>query len=109
MKRRHLLGCLAALPLAQALGRPGIVQRPLARVIVDNDFAGDPDGLVALAHQLLAPATTSEPTSTSYGGFHAMPAGLPLTRTSATSPTRPRSSFIGVPGVTPGGSVKVCV
>ena len=24
-------------------------------MIVDNDFSGDPDGLVALAHQLLAP------------------------------------------------------
>lgn len=57
MKRRHLLGCLAALPVAHALGRSGLVQRPLARVIVDNDFAGDPDGLVALAHQLLTPAT----------------------------------------------------
>ncbi|MFE6255953.1 nucleoside hydrolase [Agromyces sp. NPDC057865] len=29
----------------------------LARVIVDNDFAGDPDGLVALAHQLLTEST----------------------------------------------------
>lgn len=57
MKRRRLLACLAALPVAHVLGRPGIVQRPLARVIVDNDFAGDPDGLVALAHQLLAPTT----------------------------------------------------
>jgi hypothetical protein len=34
-----------------------IPQKPGARVIVDNDFAGDPDGLVALAHQLLAPKT----------------------------------------------------
>src|SRR5690349_13793664 len=25
------------------------------RVIVDNDWAGDPDGLVALAHHLLSP------------------------------------------------------
>ncbi|MEJ6009845.1 nucleoside hydrolase [Novosphingobium aquae] len=32
-----------------------IPQKVGARVIVDNDFAGDPDGLVALAHQLLAP------------------------------------------------------
>lgn len=32
-----------------------IPQRPSRRVIVDNDFAGDPDGLIALAHQLLAP------------------------------------------------------
>ena len=29
-----------------------IPQRPSARVIVDNDFAGDPDGLVALAHSV---------------------------------------------------------
>lgn len=34
-----------------------IPQNPSARVIVDNDFAGDPDGLVALTHQLLAPKT----------------------------------------------------
>ncbi len=27
------------------------------RVIIDNDFAGDPDGLVHLAHQLLCPST----------------------------------------------------
>lgn len=67
MRRRHLLGCLAALPVAHALGRPpdGIVQRPLSRVIVDNDFAGDPDGLVALAHQLLAPATRTVLVTTS--------------------------------------------
>lgn len=29
---------------------------PRARVIIDNDFAGDPDGLVQLAHHLLSPA-----------------------------------------------------
>lgn len=65
MKRRHLLGCLAALPVMHALGRTGIVQRPLCRVIVDNDFAGDPDGLVALAHQLLAPTTRTVLVTTS--------------------------------------------
>ena len=32
-----------------------IPQRASVRVIVDNDFAGDPDGLVALAHQMLTP------------------------------------------------------
>src|SRR3954467_2848082 len=26
------------------------------RVVLDNDWAGDPDGLVALAHHLLSPA-----------------------------------------------------
>jgi hypothetical protein len=34
-----------------------IPQKPSMRVIVDNDFAGDPDGLAALAHQLLTPKT----------------------------------------------------
>lgn len=48
----------AMLPTA-ALARTGrlIPQRPSARVIVDNDFAGDPDGLVALAHQLFSAKT----------------------------------------------------
>jgi len=59
LKRRRLLAGLAALPVAQALARPpGLIgQAPTVRVIVDNDFAGDPDGLVALAHQLLSPKT----------------------------------------------------
>lgn len=53
------LGALPALPVAQALARPSglIAQTASTRVIVDNDFAGDPDGLVALAHQLLSPKT----------------------------------------------------
>lgn len=48
----------AMLPgLARAAAYRQIPQRASARVIVDNDFAGDPDGLVALAHQLLTPKT----------------------------------------------------
>ncbi len=31
-------------------------ERPAIRVIVDNDFAGDPDDLVQLAHHLLSPS-----------------------------------------------------
>jgi hypothetical protein len=46
----------AALPVVAAAPRR-IPQATLARVIVDNDFAGDPDSLVALAHHLLSPAT----------------------------------------------------
>ena len=44
---------------ARAQPRSGrsIPQQQFARIIVDNDFAGDPDGLVALAHQLLSPTT----------------------------------------------------
>jgi hypothetical protein len=91
MKRRHLLGCLAAFPLAQALGRPGIVQRPLARVIVDNDFAGDPDGLVALAHQLLAPATrTVLVTASALDAKLARMAGLDPERTAQDGAQRAR-------------------
>lgn len=30
---------------------------PRVRVIIDNDFAGDPDGLFQLAHQVLSPAS----------------------------------------------------
>jgi hypothetical protein len=63
--RRSLLQLLTAagatglFPGDQAHGAAmrTIPQKPGARVIVDNDFAGDPDGLIALAHQLLAPKT----------------------------------------------------
>ena len=58
-RRTFLVATIASTLLsgvARAAGR--IPQRPSARVIVDNDFAGDPDGLVALAHQLLSPKTT---------------------------------------------------
>lgn len=57
MKRRGALAGLAGLIALPALAAPSrlIPQRASARVIVDNDFAGDPDGLVALAHQLLSP------------------------------------------------------
>lgn len=34
----------------------GLPVSPHCRVIVDNDYQGDPDGLVALAHHLLSPA-----------------------------------------------------
>jgi hypothetical protein len=86
MRRRHFLGGLAALPMAivprAALGRPAaaIAQRATARVIVDNDFAGDPDGLVALAHQMLSPKTrtvlvTSSALDRGLAGMAALDAG----------------------------------
>lgn len=62
-RRRDMVLAALAAPLAQiahasALGSARrIPQKPSARVIVDNDFAGDPDGLLALAHQLLTPKT----------------------------------------------------
>ncbi len=49
-------GLSALFPLSVRAARD-IPQRVSARVIVDNDFAGDPDGLIALAHQLLSPKT----------------------------------------------------
>jgi hypothetical protein len=36
--------------------RPTLVLQARCRVVVDNDFSGDPDGLVALAHHLLHPS-----------------------------------------------------
>lgn len=58
MRRRTFVGaCLAALPAASAFAQAllTIPQRASVRVMVDNDFSGDPDGLIALAHQLLTP------------------------------------------------------
>ncbi|SFJ19675.1 Inosine-uridine preferring nucleoside hydrolase [Sphingomonas sp. NFR04] len=61
MLRRHLLralpvgGILACLPgAARAQFLP---VAPKCRVIIDNDFSGDPDGLFQLAHHLASPAT----------------------------------------------------
>lgn len=59
-----------------------IAQRASARVIVDNDFAGDPDGLVALAHQLLSPRTRV-PLVTCSALDPKIPGGAPAGRTAA--------------------------
>lgn len=56
-RRTALAGALATLLPLRAAAQALIPQRASARVIIDNDFAGDPDGLVALAHQLLTPKT----------------------------------------------------
>lgn len=71
--RRHLLATVAGLSATGLAGLPRLLaaqpaapsaasgrripQHALRRVIVDNDFAGDPDGLLAAAHQLLSPST----------------------------------------------------
>lgn len=66
--RRRLIGMATGALGASLLPPPGLAQalagryrtipqKPSARVIVDNDFAGDPDGLLALIHQLLSPKT----------------------------------------------------
>ena len=66
--RRGALGLMAAGVLiapAAAMARL-IPQRARARVIIDNDFSGDPDGLVAMAHQLLSPRTRTVLAVSSY-------------------------------------------
>lgn len=64
LSRRSVTAAALSLAAAAILPARGaaasyraIPQRASARVIIDNDFAGDPDGLVALAHQLLTPKT----------------------------------------------------
>jgi hypothetical protein len=76
----------AALSASAAMGRTmgGIAQRASSRVIVDNDFAGDPDGLFALAHQLLSPkARTVLITASPLNAKLAAMAGLPAGKTAA--------------------------
>ncbi|NML93579.1 nucleoside hydrolase [Novosphingobium olei] len=52
--RRGVIGSGAAVATALALRSGANAEAPrLARVILDNDFAGDPDGLFQLAHHLL--------------------------------------------------------
>lgn len=57
-KRRHFIGSAGAFAVSLAASANAApVRRPsLARVIIDNDFAGDPDGLFQLAHHLLCPS-----------------------------------------------------
>ena len=52
------MGCRGhRLIVTTAMPRPGSLPvRPTCRVIVDNDWTGDPDGLVGLAHHLLSPS-----------------------------------------------------
>ena len=54
LTRRDFAGSTLALALA-ALARPALASGPpMARVICDNDWSGDPDGLFQLAHHLLS-------------------------------------------------------
>ncbi len=55
LDRRGFVGAAAACAamLAMPSGATAIRQPMLARLILDNDFAGDPDGLFQLAHHVL--------------------------------------------------------
>src|SRR3954462_10887723 len=58
-KRRHILGSALATAALGLLPQSASAfeVKPRHRVIVDNDFSGDPDGLFQLAHHLASPAT----------------------------------------------------
>src|SRR6185295_14403683 len=57
----------------------------------------------------LLPLFAAAPMSRVQGAFQAVPTSAPLTRTSATSPTRPRSSRKGAPAFHSFGASKVDV
>ena len=61
----------------------GLTISPHCRVIVDNDYAGDPDGLVALAHHLVSPANTVTVITSSFLNPR-FSAGMPGARDGAT-------------------------
>jgi len=57
--RRSILAGLAAMAgsaLAPVAGAGPVAIQPRSRLILDNDFAGDPDGLFQMAHHLLSPS-----------------------------------------------------
>lgn len=56
---------------------------PHCRVIVDNDYQGDPDGLVALAHHLLSPANRVTAVTSSFLNPR-FPVGSPRAQDGAT-------------------------
>jgi len=90
LSRRRLLSWSAAAGAASLLRCPAfaadIPQHASARVIVDNDFAGDPDGLAALAHQLLSPKTRTVLITASFLS-DMMPLDLPKGQTAKASAT----------------------
>jgi hypothetical protein len=53
--RRALLAVALAGGICGGVAAEAVTLRSRSRVILDNDFHGDPDGLVQLAHQLLSP------------------------------------------------------
>lgn len=56
--RRALLAGAAGLAAGAWMPAAQAAPLPRARVILDNDYSGDPDGLFQLAHHLLSPSVT---------------------------------------------------
>lgn len=81
----RLTATLAVRGTALAATPPAPAPRPLARIIVDNDFAGDPDGLLALAYQLLSPTSRTVLVTTSAldENLAKLAGSVPLGRTAA--------------------------
>jgi hypothetical protein len=103
MNRRLFLAQAAALGVSAPAGASApsaagwIAQRPQLRVIVDNDFAGDPDGLFALAHQWLSPsARTVLVTSSLLNAKLVALSGKPAGRSAALS----RDAALQLAGIT---------
>jgi len=55
-RRKLLQAALAGAALAFGGNADALMSRPRMRVILDNDFSGDPDGLFQLAHHLASPS-----------------------------------------------------
>jgi hypothetical protein len=55
MKKSYLLFCYCAQLFVNVFLAQSSEIKPRMRVIVDNDFSGDPDGLFQMAHLLLSP------------------------------------------------------
>lgn len=55
-RRTFLRACVAAAAAGIPRPSPALAAAPRARVIIDNDFSGDPDGLFQLAHHLASPS-----------------------------------------------------
>ena len=57
---------------------------PRMRVIIDNDFAGDPDGIVALVQHLMSPSTDIRAVISSYFPMNSSPYGDKKAKDGAT-------------------------
>ncbi|UYY78738.1 nucleoside hydrolase [Sphingomonas sp. R1] len=58
VRRRSVLAGSVALAGTALVPVARAAQAPRARLILDNDYSGDPDGLFQLAHHLLSPSVT---------------------------------------------------
>ncbi|MDE1916785.1 MAG: nucleoside hydrolase [Sphingomonadales bacterium] len=59
MNRRLFMAATSALAASVVTSSRATAKQPLlARVVIDNDFAGDPDGLFQLAHHVLSRSVT---------------------------------------------------